>query len=153
MPVAESGPAGFTVFDNRQLSARQFQKQILAEVSFQEQRIAEFAGRKPLPHLDDGRLEAAFVADTQLDAGLLHGGKGGLRVRRGRAERLLAEDVASGLRGRDDLPGVPFLRRAENDGVDLGIRQRILKSRCGLDAERRSRCARRIHGDRYPARA
>ena len=118
------------------MSARQFQEQVLAEIALQQQRIAEFAGRKSLAHLDDGGLEPAFVADTQLDAGLLDGRDRGLRVGGGRAQRLLAEDVASRPRGRDDLFGVLLLRRAEDDGIDICVRQRILEPRRGRDAER-----------------
>ena len=38
--------------------------------------------------------------------------------------------------GADDLFGVMFLWRAEDDGLDLGIRQRVLKARRRLHAAR-----------------
>ena len=125
---------------------RQFQEQILAEIALHQQRIAEFAGRKPLSHLDHGGLEPAFVADTQLNAGLVHGRNRSLRVGRGGAERLFAEHMASGRRGRDDLFGMALLRRRENDRLNPGVGQRILEIRGGLDAERGSGRARGVEG-------
>jgi hypothetical protein len=54
--------------------------------------------------------------------------------------------MASRLRGRDDLFGMPLLRRRENDRLDLGIGERVLKTWCGLDAERCGLSARGVQG-------
>jgi len=35
MPAAESGPTGFSAFDNRKVVARQIQEFVLAEIGFQ----------------------------------------------------------------------------------------------------------------------
>ena len=70
MPVADSGPAGLIGLRQSPIVGRQFQELVLAEIAFQQQRIAEFAGGKALAHLDHGGLEPALVADAQLDAGL-----------------------------------------------------------------------------------
>ena len=124
--------------------ARQFQELVLAEIAFQQQRIAEFAGRKPLAHLDNSGLEAPFVSDAQLDTGLPHRRNRRLRIGHRRAQRLLAEHVTTRPCRCNDLFGVVLLRRTEDDGVDIWIGKRILEPQCRLDAKRRRRSARLI---------
>src|SRR5258708_31135462 len=82
----------------------QFQEFVLAEIAFEQQRIAELAGLKSFAHLDDGGFETAFVSDAQLHPRPSHHPDGRLPLRRRRAQRVLPKNVTSPPPPRNDLP-------------------------------------------------
>jgi hypothetical protein len=68
-----------------------------------------------------------LAAHAQGDFGLGHRLYGGIGVASRGRERLLDQDVFSGRRTLHRLPRMHMIRRAEPDGVYLGISEQLFK--------------------------
>jgi len=99
MPVADSGPAGFTVFENRHYHAA------VQELSWLKclpaAAVAEFSGSKSLAHFDHRGSKAAR-ADAELDARLSHRRDSSVRIGRV-VHNGFSQIRGVPLRGRHDL--------------------------------------------------
>ncbi len=96
---------------------------IVAEIRLDMHQRAELAVARQRHCVHDGRFEPAFVADGHLHAGLFdgfHRPQGGRAVQ---AERFFAKDVFARAGGRDDLFFVQRMRRCQDHGVDIVVRQ------------------------------
>src|SRR5579875_1290512 len=98
---------------------RQREKFLLAEIALHEQRLSELSRGEPAAEITDGGFEAALVPDSEHQAGFRDGLQRAFGLRPRGTERLFAEDMLAGARGRNDLLGVEAVRRAENHRIDV----------------------------------
>ena len=141
MPVADSGPTGASLVGQPPVVRGQVEELVLAEVALEDQRDARaprcgrISGR-----IRHGRLEAALVADAELDTRPRSPPRSPTSASppRGR-QRLLAEHVLAGRGGRHDLLGVEPVRGAQHDRVD---------GRCAASASSRSAVVGTLDGAR-----
>src|SRR5207245_10312094 len=106
--------------------------------------VAELAPPDPLARGGPVWVEAAVEPDLQLHA-CRGGGLDGLNRRlQLERDRLLTEDVLSGLGGSADHLGVERRGRDQHDALDLGVLQQVVVAGRPLDAELLAGGARRL---------
>ena len=122
----------------------------IARRDAEEPRRSDPAGAHALAHCAEEPVEAPVVADLEQHSGTLARLDGTARLGDVEGERLLAEDVLAGLRGRDDHVGMRVGRRRHEDGFDVFAREQALgveRLRAGLLRERSRRLGHDV-GDR-----
>ena len=101
---------------------------VMVEIGLDVHDGAEHAIADEPPHLDDGRLVAALMADAQHHARRIARRYRPFGVGARQGQRLLAEHVLPRRRAGQHLGCVQRVRGAEDDGVDAGIAKRLGKT-------------------------